>query len=172
MPDEAGELLRKAEEMLTDAKHGLRREMEAPIARLTPEAREDAIKVAKEIWVESMRLLGGKDENVRRDSNGDALILESKKKLDNTIFEGADLGINRYHYEYENNVTYYKHELYTFYPDHVLKTTRNSSRHNEGKKLAPRGLATEKHEANRDELRELLEVVKNSTQFKSNRDTF
>jgi hypothetical protein len=168
MSDEAGKnYLRKAKEALADKKDSYRKEMEAPIVYLNPEAHEDALKAAKEVWIESMRLLKGEDENVRRDSNDHALILQSKKKLENTIFEGADLGIDRYHFEYEGDVTHTQQEFYAFYLDRVIKTTRNHSDTEDGKRFVPGGAAIEKHEASRGELKDLLEVVRNSTQFKA-----
>ncbi|MDO8620885.1 MAG: hypothetical protein Q7R31_01250 [Candidatus Levybacteria bacterium] len=151
---------------LTGTKSIYRKEMEAPVTRfLTPEAREDAMKVAKEIWIKSMRLLGDKDKDVRRDFKDEPLFLEGKKKLENTWFRGADLGIDRYHFKYDGKViTHSRQELYIFYLDHVVKITRNMQYINEGKNS--RGLTIEEHEANRDELINLLDVVQNSTQFK------
>ena len=78
MPDESGEILRMTKESLQHAKNSMRREMEAPITPLAPEAREDAQKVSRELWVEGMKLLGGKDKNVRRDSQDRALIINGK----------------------------------------------------------------------------------------------
>ena len=78
--------------------------------------------------------------------------------------------ITRFQYEYEGGITYSRDELYHFYPDHVLKTTRNSAYAKEKGfyvERQPKGLATEKHEANRDELNDLLEVTRKSTEFKS-----
>jgi hypothetical protein len=168
MQDESGEsLLKKTREMFAHVQNAYIREEELPVTRLTPEAREDSMKVAKEIWIESMKLLAGKDENVRRDSNNHALILKGKKGLEDTMFKGADLVVDRYHFEYEGDITHTKQEHYAFYLDNVLKTTRNSADTEEGKIFPPKGSAVEKHEANRDELAELLEVVKSSTQFKS-----
>lgn len=158
MLDETGGQHFKKVGKLTGTEIIYKKEMEASVTRfLTPEAREDAMKVAKEIWIKSMRLLGGKDEDARRDLEDEPLFLQSKKKLENTYFRGADLGIDRYHFEYDGKViTHSRQELYIFYLDHVLKITRNITI----------GLRTEEHEANRDELMKLLDVVKNSTQFK------
>jgi FtsZ-binding cell division protein ZapB len=61
MPDKCEEILKQAQDTLTNAKAAHRRELETLITQpLTPEAREDAMKVTKEIWQESMRLLNGK----------------------------------------------------------------------------------------------------------------
>lgn len=68
-----------------------------------------------------MRLLEGKDESVRRDAQDNALIISGKSHIDETIFKGADLLIERYFYTYdkETQAQHARTELYHFYPDHV-----------------------------------------------------
>ena len=168
MLDERGELLKKAKDLLQQSKFSLARELDAPVIRLTPEAREDAQEVAREVWKEGMRLLEGKDESVRRDAQDNAFIISGKSHIDETIFNGADLLFERYFYTYDVEAqAIHRHiELYHFYPGHVLKTTRNSSATYKGEQLVPRGLATEKHEVNRDELGELLRTLRTSKKFK------
>lgn len=166
MADEAGELPRRIKEVLRDRDNDHRAEMETPITPLTPEAREDAQKVARELWTEGMELLGKEDESIRRDLQHNALIIRGKAIIDKTNFKGADLSIERHAFLYNKGVTNSRSELYFFYPDHVLKITRNRSDTGKGgKRLSPRGLTTQKHEANRDELTELLEATTNSTKF-------
>lgn len=126
---------------------------------------EDPMTVAGKVRADAMKLLDGKDENVRRDLSDRALILEGKKKLENTIFEGADLSIGRYRHSYGSGVTYSRQELYVFYPDHVLKITRDSVSNGERERYLER-LGTGEYKVGRDELKLLLEVVKASTQFK------
>lgn len=166
-----GEILRKAEDKLLEAKNSIRRTAETPLTQtLTPEAREDASKVAKNVWVESMKLLGDKDSTVRADPANTKcnLTINSKSTVEKTMFRGADLGISRYSYEYDtkNRIQYITQELWHFYPDHVQKTIRHKTQTFEGETLAPRGLAIEKIEADRDELTSLLADVKSSVEFK------
>jgi hypothetical protein len=58
------------------ARNLIRRERETPVIRLTPEAREDALKVAKEVCKEGMRLLAGKWKVVRKDQEGYRLTIQ------------------------------------------------------------------------------------------------
>lgn len=156
----------KSEKILQNAKNDRRRKLEIPISYLTPEAREDAQKVAKQVWIEGMKLLAGKDKSVRLDPQGNPLIIEGKKWIGGAIFEGADLQISRYSHQHSGELTHTHSELYHFYPNCVLKTTDNQSTilTKSGRMAggAPKELTTEKHEANRDELTELLEATRKS----------
>lgn len=173
MEEGSGEgLLKKAKQLELTARMMMERELETPVTQpLTPEAREDAMKVGKEVWTESMRLLGDKDEVVRVDPQGikGNLIIAGKRAVDKTIFRGADLGISRYTFEYhpEAQSRDSTQELWHFYPDHVLKTIRHESEAYSGEPLPPKGLATKKVEADRDDLSALLSDIKGSAEFKA-----
>lgn len=170
MPDQGEEFLRHAKATHQDAMNLLRRETEIPMTTvLSPEAREDAMKVAKDVWIESMKLLGDKDKVIRSDPTKakNNLIIEGKRKMDATIFKGADLGMTRYSFEYDGDAQHSTQELWHFYPDHVQKTIRHSSQKSDtGEFLPPRGLATEKVEADKEELSSLLQDIRSSVEFK------
>lgn len=169
--DETGEgMLKKAQEMLLNAKNSSRRETETPMTQaLSPEAREDALKVAEEIRAEANKLLRDQEKVVRVDPNKikGNLIISGKALTDKTIFQGADLGMSRYTFDYhpETQSQDITQELWHFYPDHVLKTVRHSSETYSGQQLKPKGLATEKTEADRDDLQTLLGDIKTSAPF-------
>ncbi len=126
-------------------------------------------KFAREVWVESMRLLGDKQEVVRVDPNGvnGNLIISGKEKVGKTIFEGADIGLSIYTFDYhpEEQSRDTTAELWHFYPDHVMKTIRHSSSTFSDEPLQPKGLATEKIEADRDDLQALLVDIRASVPF-------
>jgi len=168
-----GDILQRAQEMDLDSRNAVRRETETPMTQvLSPEAREDAQKVAKEVVAETDKLLERKDEVIRADPEHikGNLMIAGKNAVDRTIFQGASLGISRYTFDYHpdtqsRNTT---QELWHFYPDHVMKTIRHSSETYAGVRLAPKGLATEKIEANKDELQVLLNDIKTSVPYTPN----
>lgn len=165
------EIIKNAQDKLLEAKNAVRKIQETPLTQaLTPEAREDATKVAREVWVASMKLLGDKDYVVRADPTKvkGNLTIYSKNSVEQTTFAGADLGMSRYSYDNDtaNQIQYITQELWHFYPDHVQKTIRHHTQTFDGETLAPRGLAIEKIETNRDELANLLADIKSSIQFK------
>lgn len=127
------------------------------------------MKVAAQLREEAKRLMGEEIELVRVDPEGKKgnLLLAGKEVMDRTIFKGADLSIDRYTFENEGEgVRAITQELWTFYPDHVLKTIRREREKSwTWERLAPKGLATEKVEADRDDLGVLLTDLKMSAPF-------
>lgn len=161
--------LEKSKEMLLAAKNAIRLETETPMTQvLSPEAREDALKVAEQIKTKAAELLAEKDRVIRVDptkAKGNIEIM-SKKGLEGTIFEGAELGASRYTFKNHPDGSQDSiQELWHLFPDHAMKTIRNESESGSGRVLAPKGLAIEKIEADRDELGALLADIEASAPY-------
>ena len=165
------DLLKKAKQLKMHGVEMSKQEQETPVSiLLSPEAREDAQKVAKDVISESRKLLAGKDQVVRTGSDATKgnLIIEDKNPMEGTVFEGSELGISRYTFEYhpDSQTRDVKQELWNFYPDRVVKTIRHESETYAGDPIATKGLTTEKVEAGRDELTTLLGDIKTSSELK------
>lgn len=151
-----------------------------PVRRLSPEAHEDALATSKDVWKEAITLLGGKDLSYVKDESGKALLeLTRNNKPEKP---GVDLTIKRYtvvHDPEDPKVQHTTSEIFDFSPTIVVKTTARSSKRvlksglqeslRTGKKvgdeveyLPPKGLAIEKEEANKDQLGELLQLLKDN----------
>jgi hypothetical protein len=165
------DLLKKAKQLKMHSVEMSKQEQETPVSNLlTPEARADAQKVAKDVISESRKLLAGKDQAVRTGSDAAKgnFIIEGRNTMEGTVFEGSELGISRYTFEYhpDSQTRDVKQELWNFYPDRVVKTIRHESETYSGDPIATKGLTTEKLEADKDELTALLGDIKSSSELK------
>lgn len=151
---------------------------------LTPEQREEALKVALEFVTEANQLLGDEDKIIRTDPQGRNISLAGKKHIREVItaFRGADLVAHYYTHEYAGSTTYSRQHLYAFYPNRVDLHIRNSAKRTvwrtknrygdqgraniyyepEMRTAVPRGPMETVTEANAQELTGLLEAVKAS----------
>lgn len=126
---------------------------------LTPEPRERALEVAKEIIAEGNRLLKFKDHVARIDPKGRALIIDGKKHTEKvaTAFKGAELLVSTHEHRHVGGGTYSTQDLYVFYPDRVENHKRNSA--SEPSEII--------REANAEDLNVLLRNIKGSQPRKS-----
>lgn len=152
-----------------------RLEAETPITALSPEAHEDAMKIAPKVWVKAMSLMGDKDYYSVTSQQGKHLLAMHKgRQLDNyPHLQNTDLRMSRDIKTAGDGVDHIQHEIYEFTPEFVL---RKILRRTEKQKplsldllkkpnyeldeiLPPKGRKLEKEEANRDQLEELLVML-------------
>lgn len=119
---------------------------------LTPEQREQALVVAREFVTEADRLLEGKDQETRIDTQGRRIVLSGENHIRTVItrFKGAQCVAFYYEHPYQGGI-YSKQYLFAFYPDRVDYHVRS--------------LREKIFEANAQELTELLDAVKGSKRW-------
>lgn len=171
---EPGDLSKEIDEVELSLKNLDRIKEETPIKMLSPEAHEDAQKIAKQVWIEATRLLSGSKKTAIKDQQGHHLLTITRAADQ----EEVDLTITKDKIERDRqkNLDYYQGISFDFSPRLVVKTTTNITYKTIPKTLdpnispfeylkpeAPRGLAIEKEEAGADELSELFKTMSENT---------
>ncbi|OGH20457.1 MAG: hypothetical protein A3D74_00245 [Candidatus Levybacteria bacterium RIFCSPHIGHO2_02_FULL_37_13] len=135
---------------------------------LTPEEREKALQMAKQVVGEGNKILGDKDSIARKDPKGRFLEIDGKKHIDEivTAFRGAELLVSIHEHLYEGDTTYSKQDLYVFYQDRIQNRISYSKRRWESGMHGSVSIILPGHEivreANEQDLIELIQSIRSS----------